>query len=102
MPTNLKGLLIGNGWIDPANQYPAYLDFALQSGIVKKGSAAETAVRKAVDECESHLKRQKVERIHEGVCERILGAITDSTIQKCVRRSPSSRPLPRRSAPCSH
>ncbi|KPV77963.1 uncharacterized protein RHOBADRAFT_50486 [Rhodotorula graminis WP1] len=81
VPTNLKGLLIGNGWIDPANQYPAYLDFALQSGIVKKGSAAETAVRKAVDECEQHLKRQKVERIHEGVCERILGAITDSTIQ---------------------
>jgi len=84
VPTRLKGLMIGNGWIDPTSQYPAYLEFALQSGIVKKGSAAESKVRKAVDDCEAALKRNRAERIHEGACERILGAITDSTIQKCV------------------
>ncbi|BGP36210.1 Cell death protease [Rhodotorula kratochvilovae] len=80
--TRLKGLLIGNGWIDPVNQYPAYLDFALQAGVIKKGTAAETQVKKAVDQCLAVLNRTpKVERIHEGACERILGAITDSTIQ---------------------
>ncbi|GAA6041532.1 hypothetical protein JCM8097_004247 [Rhodosporidiobolus ruineniae] len=82
--TKLKGLLIGNGWIDPYNQYPAYLDFALQAGVIKKGSDAEATVRKAVTDCLAALERKggvKGVRIHEGVCERILGAVTDSTIQ---------------------
>ncbi|GAA6047466.1 hypothetical protein JCM3770_005761, partial [Rhodotorula araucariae] len=80
--TRLKGLMIGNGWIDPANQYPAYLDFALQAGVIKKGTAAETQVQKAVEQCLAVLTRKpRIERIHEGTCERILGAITDSTIQ---------------------
>ena len=35
---NLKGLLIGNGWISPKDQYEAYLSFAYDKGIVKKGS----------------------------------------------------------------
>ncbi|GJN92002.1 hypothetical protein Rhopal_005030-T1 [Rhodotorula paludigena] len=82
IPTRLKGLLIGNGWIDPTNQYPAYLDFALQAGVIKKGSDAEAKVRKQVDLCQKTLSRPgRVERIHEGQCETILGAITDSTIQ---------------------
>ncbi len=34
----LKGLLIGNGWISPKEQYEAYLSFAYEKGIVKKGS----------------------------------------------------------------
>ncbi|GAA5981126.1 hypothetical protein JCM11641_003121 [Rhodosporidiobolus odoratus] len=79
----LKGLLIGNGWIDPYNQYPAYLDFALSAGVIKKSTEAETRVRKAVDDCMKALdkKGEKNTRIHEGLCERILGAVTDSTIQ---------------------
>ncbi|GAA5845127.1 hypothetical protein JCM11251_008003 [Rhodosporidiobolus azoricus] len=81
--TRLKGLLIGNGWIDPYNQYPAYLDFALQAGVIKKGSDAEAKVRKAVTDCMSALDKKgaKNTKIHEGICERILGAVTDSTIQ---------------------
>jgi hypothetical protein len=27
LPTRLKGILIGNGWIDPWNQYPAYYEY---------------------------------------------------------------------------
>ncbi|BGP58777.1 Cell death protease [Rhodotorula toruloides] len=86
LPTRLKGLLIGNGWIDPYNQYPAYLDFALQAGVIKEGSDAEKAVRKEVKTCQEHMD-VKVSGgmdkmpIHLGICERILGAITDSTIQ---------------------
>ena len=34
----LKGLLIGNGWISPADQYDAYLDFVYERGIIKKDS----------------------------------------------------------------
>ncbi|GAA5961249.1 hypothetical protein JCM3765_002884 [Sporobolomyces pararoseus] len=85
LPTasNLAGLLIGNGWIDPWNQYPAYLDFALNAGVIKKGSDAEAKVKKEVDRCKASIERggKKNMKIHSGTCEGILGSITDSTIQ---------------------
>jgi serine carboxypeptidase-like clade 4 len=31
---NLKGLAIGNGWVDPYNQYPAYANYAYGNGII--------------------------------------------------------------------
>lgn len=34
----LSGLLIGNGWISPPEQYEAYLQFAYAKDLVKKGS----------------------------------------------------------------
>lgn len=37
-PWQLKGMLIGNGWISPAEQYMAYLDFAYEKGLVERGS----------------------------------------------------------------
>ncbi|KAM0756169.1 alpha/beta-hydrolase [Meredithblackwellia eburnea MCA 4105] len=83
LPTKLKGLLIGNGWIDPLSQYPAYLDFALQAGVVKKGSEVETRIRKETESCMTELERigAKNVKIHNAGCENILGSITDSTIQ---------------------
>lgn len=88
LPTasNLEGLLIGNGWIDPWNQYPAYLDFALDAGVIKKGSDAEAKVRKEVERCKASIEKggKKNMKIHSGTCEGILGSITDSTIQSCV------------------
>lgn len=38
----MKGLLIGNGWISPKEQYEAYLSFAYEKNIVKKGSDVAT------------------------------------------------------------
>jgi carboxypeptidase D len=35
---NLKGIAIGNGWIDPLQQYPGYVDFAYEKGLIKKDS----------------------------------------------------------------
>ena len=34
----LKGIAIGNGWIDPREQYPGYVDFAYEHGLVTAGS----------------------------------------------------------------
>mmetsp|Transcript_24516 Transcript_24516/g.24109 ORF Transcript_24516/g.24109 Transcript_24516/m.24109 type:complete len:185 (+) Transcript_24516:131-685(+) len=34
VPVNFKGVAIGNGWVDPYNQYPAYADFAYENGLV--------------------------------------------------------------------
>lgn len=35
---NLMGLLIGNGWISPPEQYDAYLQYAYEKGLIEKGS----------------------------------------------------------------
>lgn len=37
---NLMGLLIGNGWISPSEQYDAYLQYAYHKGLIQKGSDA--------------------------------------------------------------
>lgn len=38
VPTPLKGIAIGNGWIDAMAQYPAYVEYAAKYGIIKEGS----------------------------------------------------------------
>jgi carboxypeptidase D len=38
IPTQLKGLAIGNGWMDPLRQYPAYLEFAVKEKLIKEGT----------------------------------------------------------------
>lgn len=40
---NLKGIAIGNGWIDPKQQYPGYVDFAYEKGLLKKDTPVSTA-----------------------------------------------------------
>lgn len=84
IPTKLRGLLIGNGWIDPYNQYPAYLEFAVKAGVIKSGSTAEARVQKDVDVCLAKLDKMGIRNvhIHNGECENILSSITDSTVQK--------------------
>lgn len=91
LPTRLMGIMIGNGWIDPWNQYPAYYEFALEAGILKEGSDTDKSVRKEVENCMANMRLHGGPAklpVHLGVCERILGAITDSTIQSCVPNAP--------------
>jgi hypothetical protein len=38
-PIALQGLAIGNGWIDPREQYQGYVDFAYEKGMIKAGTA---------------------------------------------------------------
>lgn len=33
----IAGLAIGNGWVDPFYQFPAYSEFALSNDIIKEG-----------------------------------------------------------------
>jgi hypothetical protein len=35
----LKGIAIGNGWIDPKTQYKSYLDYLVKMGILEENSA---------------------------------------------------------------
>ena len=34
---NLQGIAIGNGWVDPMYQYPAYPKFALSENLISYG-----------------------------------------------------------------
>lgn len=34
----LKGIAIGNGWMDPMHQYASFLPFMLQTGLLEKDS----------------------------------------------------------------
>ncbi|KAL2937224.1 Serine carboxypeptidase-like 49 [Bienertia sinuspersici] len=51
---NLKGFAIGNGLTDPAVQYKAYPDYALQMGLIKKSSY--NVISKMVPLCEVAVK----------------------------------------------
>ncbi|KAI5578480.1 hypothetical protein POPTR_008G034800v4 [Populus trichocarpa] len=51
---NLKGFAIGNGLTDPAIQYKAYTDYALDMGIIKQ--AEHDRISKIVPVCEMAIK----------------------------------------------
>jgi carboxypeptidase D len=88
--TPLRGLIIGNGWISPREQYPAYLDYALERGLVKKGSQSHKDIAVAVAKCTEDIsamdKKDPTSKgmVLLGVCENILGAISAATKKECV------------------
>lgn len=51
----LEGLLIGNGWISPPEQYEAYLSFAYEKGIVKKGTEIAGQLENQLRICKTQL-----------------------------------------------
>lgn len=53
-PINLKGVAIGNGMTNPAVQFPAYADFALQNKLISEsvsgiGSYSCSCYRAGID-----------------------------------------------------
>lgn len=40
----LKGLAIGNGWIDARHQYPAYLDYAVKHDLIEETSDVSSLI----------------------------------------------------------
>ncbi|KAK7427855.1 Cell death protease [Neonectria magnoliae] len=74
IPWNLKGLLIGNGWISPKEQYPAYITFALEKGIIKKDSEEHQQLKGDLRICE---KRMSTEPglVDYSECEAILSSL---------------------------
>lgn len=80
---NLKGLLIGNGWMDPYEQYPAYVKFAYDTKLITESSAAAAKVEKALARCENErvtIGKDKFP-VNNGACEGVLRSITETTLQ---------------------
>ncbi|KAK4058022.1 Cell death protease [Microbotryomycetes sp. JL221] len=85
LTTDIKGLLIGNGWFSPREQYPAYLQYLVERKILKPGSKEYKIVDTAVDKClKQFTKADKTNPNHQGMilvgaCEEILSAVTQAT-----------------------
>lgn len=81
IPYNLKGLLIGNGWISGTDQYPAYLQFAYKHGLLTPGTAEATAVEKQQAICDKSLSDGGKDHVDDMACEQILGEILRVTAE---------------------
>lgn len=70
---SLSGLLIGNGWISPVEQYNSYLTMAYRSGVIKEGSANGVALEEQHQRCLTVLNQPGYsDHVDTPVCESIL------------------------------
>ncbi|PKS05801.1 hypothetical protein jhhlp_007630 [Lomentospora prolificans] len=74
----LKGLLIGNGWISPKEQYEAYLDFSYARGIIDKNSENAQKLQQQWRICETTMATDPG-RVDYSQCEAILRHILEYT-----------------------
>ncbi|CAF1234029.1 unnamed protein product [Adineta steineri] len=65
----LRGLLIGNGWIDPVTTYKSYLPFAVANNLVVQNSELYDRINIRVKQCEQALSKQV--HVLEYACDRI-------------------------------
>src|SRR5690348_15019868 len=54
---NLKGLLIGNGWISPKDQYQSYLQFAYSENLIRGGTPEAQQVEAQEQSCLAELSK---------------------------------------------
>ncbi|KAI1438476.1 Alpha/Beta hydrolase protein [Xylaria sp. CBS 124048] len=71
-PWNLEGLLIGNGWISPNEQYEAYLTFAFERGIVQKDSDLAVKLQGQLRTCRNEMALSTSSKVDNRACEQIL------------------------------
>lgn len=76
---NLKGIMLGNGWFDPVNQYPAMLEFSKHLNIVSEEYLQKSANQLKV--CQEILKEQPGLNNYEE-CEEIIKIILVGSQEK--------------------
>jgi len=77
---NLKGLLIGNGWISPTHQYLSYLPFSYAEGLIQGGTDDAKQVEAQQSTCIADLNKPNAnEKIDVNRCEAVLSTILDVT-----------------------
>jgi carboxypeptidase D len=74
-PWNLKGLLIGNGWISGPDQYPSYLAYSYEHGLLQRGSSEAKEVESQQNVCMQQLSNGGKDHVDVGACEEILQRI---------------------------
>ncbi|KAL4914186.1 alpha/beta-hydrolase [Aspergillus aurantiobrunneus] len=76
---NVRGLLIGNGWISPAEQYPAYLSYAYEEGLVQEGSKVGKELEVLLSVCKSKMETGHT-RVSIMDCEEVLNKLLAKTL----------------------
>jgi carboxypeptidase D len=82
----LKGILLGNPWIDPLYQYPAYLRFATEHKLVN-GSHLLRAEGQ-MNTCHNALQRVP-RKFHYDICETVMYTILEGTTESgqfCINK----------------
>ncbi|KAH6690573.1 pheromone-processing carboxypeptidase KEX1 [Plectosphaerella plurivora] len=74
---NLKGLIIGNGWIAPKEQYEAYLTFAYEKDLLHQGSDEAKKLEQQLRICKQKLASGV--KIDVGSCEAVLQDFLETT-----------------------
>ena len=69
------GLLIGNGWISPNDQYQAYLPYAYKENMIQAGTPEADKVERQHMECLKSLSEQAKPQINNRVCENVLSEL---------------------------
>lgn len=72
-PWRLSGLLIGNGWISPPEQYNAYAEYAFAASLITEGSREAQELKPTQKACHEALNETGgAERVSIPICENIL------------------------------
>ena len=72
-PWPLKGLLIGNGWISPVDQYLSYIPFAYQNGLMRDGTDSAKRIENQQRICTELLSQGGMDSVDTNACEQIIG-----------------------------
>ncbi|KAI9887607.1 MAG: Cell death protease [Watsoniomyces obsoletus] len=77
---NLQGLLIGNGWISPVEQYQSYLPMAYEAKLLEGGSPTAKQLESQQAVCNSELSKPGgTDRVDLHACEQVLTEILKQT-----------------------
>ncbi|ANB12725.1 Kex1p [Sugiyamaella lignohabitans] len=80
---NLKGVMIGNGWIDPIHQYLSYVPYSYSVGLLKSGTKMANDAEEAHKKCAQALSDSENYSVHLRECETIAKSmLSDFSDQK--------------------
>lgn len=85
LTVNLKGILIGNGWVAPDKQSLSYLPFAMEENLLDTQAGYMTNLLKQHESCQRQLNvAETVESVSVAsrACEKILSKILEVTLDK--------------------